>query len=246
MTSPGVGLGFGIRRLLDSNQRLFQGTSAPVFYVMQNFDVSGQHWANMGFTFTPSTPSANTGTTSIKVVPPPSSISMTLKQIAEANKFNLSLRTGARMFQISHTWVKMVQRLRAFTNPRQIFMDKSIVGFQYDNMLFQIVSYVHNDVFSDTVDWIVLCNASELSSTLNIVEVAPGTIEQVMPAGTYTFNQGTPASVWSIRHSLGIYPVVNVVGTDGNPVSPGIHYDSLYQVTLSFSEPFAGTATLIS
>ena len=59
----------------------------------------------------------------------------------------------------------------------------------------------------------------------------------------YSHVQTTPASVWSVTHSLNKYPSVTVFDSSGNQVEGDVDYVNLNQVTLTFSSTFAGTAT---
>ena len=61
---------------------------------------------------------------------------------------------------------------------------------------------------------------------------------------SFTFNQGVPSASWEIVHSLGTYPTIAIVDSSGNLVVGGVHYDSLDQVTLTFSGAFSGIAVL--
>jgi len=166
MSSPGVGLGMGMRRLVDANQRFFRG-GLPVFYVVKNFDEAGEDFAEMGFEFIPSVTGALVsgglvGTTQTVIAPPPSVILMTNKQISDAVAAGSALRMGARSITVSHTWVKAIQAAKSYNNPRQVFNDPSVVGFYHDNLLFSVVSFTHRDVYGDLIDWQCLCNANEI------------------------------------------------------------------------------------
>jgi len=61
----------------------------------------------------------------------------------------------------------------------------------------------------------------------------------------FMFVQSSPAYVWVIAHDLGTYPAVTVIDSSGNWVIGSVHYDSLNQVTLTFSAAFSGTAVLV-
>jgi hypothetical protein len=64
-------------------------------------------------------------------------------------------------------------------------------------------------------------------------------------ASSFTFVQSLPLATWIIVHNMGTYPSVTVIDSSGNWVIGGIHYDSVYQVTLTFSGAFSGTAVLV-
>jgi hypothetical protein len=60
------------------------------------------------------------------------------------------------------------------------------------------------------------------------------------------FTQGTPLSVWVIPHNLNSYPAITVIDSSSHQVYGSISYDSLNQVTLTFSGGFSGMASLVS
>jgi hypothetical protein len=67
------------------------------------------------------------------------------------------------------------------------------------------------------------------------------------PAGTgasEVWVQGPALAVWVVTHSLGYYPAVTVIDGAGDQIEGVISYDSLYQITLTFTAPFSGTAYL--
>lgn len=155
--------GFGLTSLLDSNSNFFD-SGLPVYYRTQNFDSAavGEGVSEMGFAVTPASGSFTPGTTDVKICPQPAVKLLTLKMISDAIAGGSALRQGARTFSISHSWVQSIQTKMGFDNPRQVFNDKSVVGFYHDNLLFQIVSFVHNDVYGTVINWDILCNANEV------------------------------------------------------------------------------------
>lgn len=64
-------------------------------------------------------------------------------------------------------------------------------------------------------------------------------------AATFTYIQSTPSNVWVITHGLGTFPSVTVTDSSGNWVIGSVHYDSVDQVTITFSSAFSGTAVLV-
>lgn len=62
---------------------------------------------------------------------------------------------------------------------------------------------------------------------------------------TITFRQDTPASVWTIVHSLGTFPSVTVLDSTGAQVMGDLSYLDGNTVQLIFSAPFSGVAYLI-
>lgn len=67
------------------------------------------------------------------------------------------------------------------------------------------------------------------------------------PAGAalYQFTQNSAASVWHINHNLGILqPPYIVLDTAGDQVEGDPTYTDTNNMVLTFSAPFAGTATI--
>lgn len=62
--------------------------------------------------------------------------------------------------------------------------------------------------------------------------------------GSLSFEQQVPSDVWIILHNLGFQPNVTVVDSGGTTVEGSISYDSVNQITLTFSAAFSGFAYL--
>lgn len=60
----------------------------------------------------------------------------------------------------------------------------------------------------------------------------------------FYFTQTTATDTWVITHNLGKYPSVTVIDSAGTEVVGDINYDSLNQITITFSGAFKGSATL--
>jgi|APCry1669192806_1035432.scaffolds.fasta_scaffold00836_10 hypothetical protein len=60
----------------------------------------------------------------------------------------------------------------------------------------------------------------------------------------YVFTQTTPASVWVINHNLGKFASVNIVDSANDEVIGEVHYNSINQITITFSAAFSGMAYL--
>jgi hypothetical protein len=58
----------------------------------------------------------------------------------------------------------------------------------------------------------------------------------------FVFSQAAASAVWVIEHNLNKYCSVSVVDTGGSVVYGNVDYDSVNQVTLTFSAPFSGQA----
>ena len=61
---------------------------------------------------------------------------------------------------------------------------------------------------------------------------------------TYTHNQLSPSSEWTVVHGLNKYPSVMVVDSGDTVIEPDIRYDSTTQVTVTFGSPTSGKAYL--
>jgi len=61
---------------------------------------------------------------------------------------------------------------------------------------------------------------------------------------TYSHVQSVPAASWVITHNLGKYPAVMVMDSSFEVVVGNIVYDSINQLTVTFSGAFSGRAEL--
>ena len=59
---------------------------------------------------------------------------------------------------------------------------------------------------------------------------------------SYVHNQTTPSDVWNVTHSLIKKPAVSYFDHEGYEVEADIQHLSDNAVTITFSEPFTGTA----
>ena len=59
---------------------------------------------------------------------------------------------------------------------------------------------------------------------------------------TYAYPQDNASDVWVVTHNMNKYPSVSVVDSAGSTVVGDVLYDSLNQVTITFSAPFSGKA----
>ena len=67
-------------------------------------------------------------------------------------------------------------------------------------------------------------------------------IEANSPDKNFVFTQSASSSVWVVPHNLKKFCAVSVVDTAGTTVYGDVQYDSLNQVTITFSAPFSGQA----
>jgi len=71
-----------------------------------------------------------------------------------------------------------------------------------------------------------------------------GSVDLLGNDKNYTHTQIASSATWVIVHNLNKYPSVSVVDSGGTVVVGGIVYDSINQVTLTFSAAFSGKAYL--
>ena len=152
---------FGLRRTLDASQRFFRA-GLPVYLRMKNFN-DNPIWADLGLTFTPTTPNTPIGTQDFSINPPPDINILGMHSLAMAQASGFQLRAGARKVNISHTWVLMMQNMLQYSIPQQVFNDPHVVGIVTDNLLLEVVTMSHEDAFGEVIQWNLLCNASEYS-----------------------------------------------------------------------------------
>ena len=60
----------------------------------------------------------------------------------------------------------------------------------------------------------------------------------------FTYTQAVPATVWNINHNLGKYPSVTIYSTTMEVVDAQIDYVDTNNVTITFNNSYAGSATL--
>lgn len=63
-------------------------------------------------------------------------------------------------------------------------------------------------------------------------------------SGTFHWDQAVASNVWVIPHNLGFVPQVTVTDSTGRVVEGDVVHNSVNQVTVSFTAPFAGTADM--
>jgi len=67
-------------------------------------------------------------------------------------------------------------------------------------------------------------------------------IENLPYDKNFVYTQGAPSSTWVITHNLNKYPSVTVVDSANSIVVGSVQYNSVNQVTLTFSSDFSGKA----
>jgi hypothetical protein len=88
-------------------------------------------------------------------------------------------------------------------------------------------------------------------SASGVIPVAGSTSTPTTPptvggaASEMTYEQTTPAYVWTITHGLGRNPSVTTSDTNGNVIFGDVAFPSIGAVIVTFSVPLAGTAYLV-
>lgn len=85
------------------------------------------------------------------------------------------------------------------------------------------------------------------SVVIRQVEAGPAGAQGIPGAGgdkNYVHDQMASSVSWIVIHNLGKYPGVTVVDSAGSLWEGHVAYDTLNQVTLTFSAPFGGKAYL--
>jgi hypothetical protein len=61
---------------------------------------------------------------------------------------------------------------------------------------------------------------------------------------SFSFTQAAPSSIWTIAHNLGFNPNVTAVDAALNTIEGDIQYNSINELTITFSAEVYGTAYL--
>lgn len=133
-------------------------------------------------------------------------------------------------------------RTYIFLNVRMLF-DPPTLSFLLDKMQQQLdehlirLSYFRENLIP--------------SGTIPVLVGPPGPTGPAGPPGTpaggsfsYVHDQTSPSSTWVIVHNLNGYPNITTVDSGGNELHGGVDYDSLNQITVTFSSPQTGKAYL--
>jgi hypothetical protein len=156
--------GYGITSLIDS-QNSFWGAGLPVFYRTRNYDLDtiGEGVREMGFSVVATTGAIiSGGIVDRQICPQPSIKQLPMRFIEDAISSGVALRWGAKTMNLSHSFVAAQQQRMGLDDPKKIFTDDRFIGFYHDSLLFEVVSYVHNDLFGTIIDWDIIIQANEL------------------------------------------------------------------------------------
>jgi hypothetical protein len=93
-----------------------------------------------------------------------------------------------------------------------------------------------NAIVAQSSGSVTISDASNLTTTTSSVAIIGGS--------TYTHNQLSSSSTWTITHNLSRFPSVTIVDSAGTVQIGEVFYVSSNQVIVSFSSPFGGKAYL--
>ena len=102
------------------------------------------------------------------------------------------------------------------------------------NVLKGMIPNVVNDVTSTSVTAALSANQGYILNNL---------INEKQDKNFY-FTQTTASNTWVITHNLNKYPSATIIDSAGTEVVGNITYNSLNQITITFSGAFKGSATL--
>lgn len=155
--STGVQFEYGLQRLIDANQK-FTRSGHPVYLRLRNFsDPQVNDWAAVGFSISPS--GGMVGTTDVLIVPPPGVRMVSIHNIGQSNG---KLRFGARIFNISATFVQASMAARSLAYEDACWNGPDVVGLVTDNLLFSIEDIAKQVVAGITASFRLTCNANEI------------------------------------------------------------------------------------
>lgn len=66
-----------------------------------------------------------------------------------------------------------------------------------------------------------------------------------LPQFNYTHTQTNPSTTWVVQHNLGYYPIIRVFVNNEEILPLSIVHNSTNQATITFSQPYVGTAKCI-
>jgi hypothetical protein len=109
-------------------------------------------------------------------------------------------------------------------------------------------------IISDSVNYYTQRGGVQEPRAANVVLAGPTAGVDALPTfrtldpldiPAFLFDQAVASAIWTIAHNLNRYPQVTVIDSTGREVKGQIQYDSVNQVTVTFTAPFAGQASLI-
>ncbi len=116
-----------------------------------------------------------------------------------------------------------------------------IINLENDNNEINIDT--NETVFVGTTNYNELTNKPKI----NNVELSGNVASEdlgIENDKTFLYTQNEASSEWVITHNLDKYPSVTIINSAGDEVIGEVNYNSLNQITITFSGAFKGTATL--
>lgn len=83
-----------------------------------------------------------------------------------------------------------------------------------------------------------------VSKDVSVDVILSGGIVQINGDKNYVFNQSSASSTWTINHTLNKFPSVEVVDSANDIVIGDVTYNSITQITITFTAAFSGKAYL--
>lgn len=102
-----------------------------------------------------------------------------------------------------------------------------------------VVKDVHNKLVVNDIDGTAVV-AKEKGNTVLVTGVIGG----VSQDAHFVYTQSSPSAQWVITHNLAKYPSVTVVDSADSTVYGEVEYNSINQLTITFSGAFSGRAFL--
>ena len=137
--------------------------------------------------------------------------------------------------------------------------DQSVVSVDSPNSVVAVDAVAVSNVESVEQHIVAVTDSSTGLSMVEVVETTVTVVSEQGPPGapgekgeagapggsTYVHNQLAPEAVWVIQHNMGRYCSVTVLDSAGSTVVGDVRFDSVNQVTITFSAAFAGVAQCI-
>ncbi len=99
-----------------------------------------------------------------------------------------------------------------------------------------------NNSFSNTITAVAVTGASTKTITLTKQNLGTLTAQWTDIDKNYIHDQQVASSSWEVIHNLGRYASTSIVDTANDEVVGSVHYDSVNQITITFSSPISGKA----
>lgn len=147
---------WAIRRVQDCHLS-FSKPGLKVYLRVKNAEDSSMDYVRLGFQWSPTGAQA-TGYTDILIQPPPDVVAVSANMIGVSGG---RLTLGANHFIISHTFVLNRMATMGYTDARQVFRDKSVIGFVYDRRIFAIEDLLPDSISDQHIRWDVTANMVE-------------------------------------------------------------------------------------